>query len=265
MHSTAFQTVVERLTRDQTPRVWSLLISVFGDLAQDQGARISGSLLRHITEQIGIKPEAMRVAIHRLRKDGWIDSERHGRTSVYFLTKWGRAQSASASPRIYTTEQAAEQAWFVMSNPGQPAQTTDTTGVWISSNVLVTSDLPDISQVFVAPLKAETALPHWMTGKICDLSLIRMSGDFASALRDISPYLDASSTFSTLEITVMRVLLVHSWRRIVLKAPVLPDHIFPESWQGTYCRNTATALLARYPKRSLPELEAAVTTKDLNI
>ncbi|TNF22119.1 MAG: PaaX family transcriptional regulator, partial [Rhodobacteraceae bacterium] len=86
MQPTPFQTVVRHLTRDQAPRVWSLLISVFGDLAQDPGARISGLLLRHMTERIGIKPEAMRVAIHRLRKDGWIDSQRHGRTSVYFLT-----------------------------------------------------------------------------------------------------------------------------------------------------------------------------------
>jgi phenylacetic acid degradation operon negative regulatory protein len=104
------------------------LVSVFGELAQDQGSRISGSLLRHITEQIGIKPEAMRVASHRLSKDGWIDSERHGRTSAYYLTKWGRAQSASASPRIY----AADQAWFVMSNPGQPALLEDPLGIWIS-------------------------------------------------------------------------------------------------------------------------------------
>ncbi|TNF17581.1 MAG: PaaX family transcriptional regulator, partial [Rhodobacteraceae bacterium] len=62
------------------------MISVFGVLAQDESARIIGPLLRLLTERIGITPAAMRVAIHRLRKDGWIDSQRHGRTSVYFLT-----------------------------------------------------------------------------------------------------------------------------------------------------------------------------------
>lgn len=103
MQPTPFENLVKHLTDDQTPRVWSLLLTVFGELAQDQGAHISGLLLRQISERIGIKPEAMRVAIHRLRKDGWIDSKRNGRTSSYFLTDWGRAQSAQASPRIYTT------------------------------------------------------------------------------------------------------------------------------------------------------------------
>ncbi|MDU9005526.1 PaaX family transcriptional regulator C-terminal domain-containing protein [Sedimentitalea todarodis] len=259
MQTTPFQTVVNRLTKDQTPRVWSLLISVFGELAQEQGSRISGSLLRHMTERIGIKPEAMRVAIHRLRKDGWIDSERQGRTSAYFLTAWGRAQSALASPRIYASEQAADQAWLVMFNPGQPAQNADASGGWITSNVLVTSVPPDLPQVFVAPLGVETALPHWVTGKVCDDTAIRMSREFATALDEMRPYLNASSDFSTFEIAVIRVLLVHGWRRIVLKAPVLPDHVFPDGWRGQICRETVTDLLSQYPKRSLDELEAAIT------
>ena len=100
MQASSFQNLIEQVTFGTTPRVWSLLVTVFGELAQDADAQISGSLLRSLSEHIGIKPEAMRVALHRLRKDGWIDSERTGRTSNYFLTLWGRAQSIAASPRI---------------------------------------------------------------------------------------------------------------------------------------------------------------------
>lgn len=258
MQTTPFQSVVERLTRDQTPRVWSLLISVFGDLAQDPGSRISGSLLRHMTEQIGIKPEAMRVAIHRLRKDGWIDSERMGRNSAYFLTATGRAQTTRASPRIYASGQAAERAWFAMSNPGQPAPNEDWPGVWISSNVFVTPVAPDRHQVFVAPIDEGMALPAWMTSKICDDDTVAMSENFAAALEDIGPCLDAAPDLGTLEIAAVRVLLVHGWRRILLKTPVLPDHVFPQSWCGPLCRARVAELLTRYPKPRLDDLEAAI-------
>lgn len=258
MQTTPFQSVVERLTRDQTPRVWSLLISVFGDLAQDPGARVSGSLLRRITEQIGIKPEAMRVAIHRLRKDGWIGSERMGRNSVYFLTPTGLAQTTQASPRIYASGQPAERAWFVMSNPAQPTATEDRPGVWITSNVLITASAPDRGQVFVTPIENGMALPPWMSARICDDATVGMSQEFAAALEDIGPSLDAAPGLSTLEIAATRVLLVHGWRRIVLKAPVLPDHVFPEDWRGPFCRARVAELLARYPRPHLDALEAAI-------
>lgn len=258
MQITPFQSVVERLTRDQTPRVWSLLISVFGDLAQDPGSRISGSLLRHMTEQIGIKPEAMRVAIHRLRKDGWIDSQRMGRNSAYFLTATGRAQTTRATPRIYASGPAAQKAWFAMSNPGQPTVPEDRPGVWISSNVFVTSDAPDRGQVFVTPIEAGMTLPPWMSSRICDDNTVEMSRQFAAALEDIGPCLEAAPGLSTLEVAAIRILLVHGWRRIVLKAPVLPDHVFPEAWCGPLCRARVVELLARYPKPRLDELEAAI-------
>ena len=258
MRATPFQTVVKHLTMGQTPRVWSFLISVFGELAQDRGARISGPLLRHITGQIGIKPDAMRVAIHRLRKDGWIDSERQGRTSTYFLTEWGRAQSASASPRIYAAEQAAEAAWFGMFNPGQPMLGKDLDGVWVSSHAVITSAMPDDAQAFATRIPVDTALPQWMTAKICDETTVELSGTFASALATIRPQLTNSPDLTILEIAAIRVLLVHGWRRIVLKTPALPDHVFPDEWQGAACRSGVAGLLTQYPKVELEELEAAV-------
>ena len=91
----------DALTAGRPHRLWSLIITIFGDLAQAPGSRISGAALGEITELIGVKPEAMRVALHRLRKDGWLESEREGRASFHHLTQYGRTQCAEASPRIY--------------------------------------------------------------------------------------------------------------------------------------------------------------------
>ncbi|TNF22644.1 MAG: PaaX family transcriptional regulator, partial [Rhodobacteraceae bacterium] len=201
---------------------------------------------------------AMRVAIHRLRKDGWIDSQRHGRTSVYFLTPRGRAQTTEASPRIYATGQAAERAWVALANPGQPAPGDGMPGVWIASHVLVTAVAPVGSGLFVTKVEASTALPDWMTSRVCDDATVMMTRNFAAALAAVRPCLDPAPALGPLEVAAIRVLVVHGWRRIVLKTPVLPDHVFPPAWQGPRCRDLVSDLLDRYPRPRLEDLEAAI-------
>ncbi len=255
MQSPSFTAAVSHLTQDQNPRVWSLLISVFGDLAQDEGSQVSGALLSQLTEKIGIKPEAMRVAIHRLRKEGWIDSQRIGRNSVYFLTPWGRAQSAQATPRIYADGPAADHAWLAVFNPSKPVQGDTAAGTWVSSNVLVTAQQPASLQAFVTPLTAQTAVPDWISAKICERQTLQMCEGFAAALCRAAPQL--APVLPPLEVAALRVLVVHGWRRIILKTPLLPDHVFAKGWAGPQCREMVAALLAQYPTPRLDTLEAA--------
>lgn len=260
MRTTSFNTLIGYLTEGQSPRVWSLLISVFGDLAQKDGSGISGALLRQLTERIGIKPEAMRVALHRLRKDGWIDTQRSGRTSVYFLTPWGREQSALATPRIYATRQAADHAWLALFNLAKPAPADNSNGAWVSSNVLITSVEPASGQAFVSPLNTPADVPNWISDKVCEELTQRMSQDFAMALDHVERHLTLACTLTPLDVATLRVLLVHGWRRIVLKTPLLPDFVFPEGWAGPQCRAKVALLLARYPSPALGELEAAAAS-----
>ena len=77
-----FETSINLLSDPQNQRVWSVIISLFGDMAQRPNEKISGAALTRIITPMGIKPEAIRVALHRLRKDGWIESVRAGRAST---------------------------------------------------------------------------------------------------------------------------------------------------------------------------------------
>jgi len=259
MHASSFKSMAKHLTVGGAPRVWSLLVTVFGELALNHGVRISGSLLRQLSEQMGIKPEAMRVALHRLRKDGWIKSERTGRTSEYFLTEWGRAQSMQASPRIYAAGPAADAGWLVLANPASPTPMEDADGAWISSNVLIMSVPPETVDVFATPIKPTEPLPLWISSKVCDADTVRMSQDFESAVESMRSSMGPEPQMNNVEIAALRVLLVHSWRRIILKAPVLPDHLFPEGWRGAECRANVVDLLSQFPKQDLAGLEDAVS------
>jgi phenylacetic acid degradation operon negative regulatory protein len=247
-----------QLTNDQTPRVWSLLVTVFGEMAQQEGARIKGSVISRLTSLMGIKPEAMRVALHRLRKDGWIHSERIGRTSVYSLTDWGRTQSAQATPRIYDLQPVPEKAWLVLFDPRQTVREYDIDGTWITSSLLITTVPPASNQTFVTPILPDQPLPDWMTNRVCNPEIVQATQELHDRLNQLQIAIQHVDPLDCLEISAIRILIVDSWRRIALKTPLLPGHVFPKAWVGQPCRKRVVTLLGTYKKQDLDVLEAAV-------
>ncbi|MEM1301865.1 MAG: PaaX family transcriptional regulator C-terminal domain-containing protein [Pseudomonadota bacterium] len=231
-----FKELASRLNNGQPPRVWSLLVTVFGELAQDETAQLSGETLRHFMEIVGIKPEATRVALHRLRKDGWLNSQKNGRKSNYFLTKQGREESIKASPRIYTETALADKAWLVIRDVGAPVGPQNEPGVWITGHMRLTGVQPDDPDAFVIALDATHALPDWMRGRLCDTSLLDQSQKLAHTLTDLAAWLAQAPKLDKFHREVLRVLVVHSWRRIALKTPRLPDALFLDPWSGPECR-----------------------------
>ena len=258
MTKATFQDLMVQLTDKRTPRVWSLLVTVFGELAQDEGAQIKGSVLTKLTSLMGIKPEAMRVALHRLRKDGWIKSERNGRTSAYSLTDWGRAQSALATPRIYDLEPVPEQAWLVIFDPNQPVRNTEIDGIWVASNIAMTATPPDDTTGYVSSISTDQTIPHWMLNKICPPEFVRLTQGFHERLVDLQTALKTVDALDCFEVSAMRILIVDGWRRIALKTPLLPPHVFPDTWMGQSCRIRVAALLGAYSRQDLDVLEAGV-------
>jgi phenylacetic acid degradation operon negative regulatory protein len=262
MQAARFDDLVADMRGAQPPRVWSLLVTVFGDLAQD-GSDISAGVLGQIVAAIGIRPEAMRVALHRLRKDGWIDSQRRGRSSVYALSGQGRAESAAASPRIYAAKgPPAEAAWLVLTDPSGPPDTTTSGQFMIAPNVLLSSTPPQGKDVFVTRIGADRRLPDWMRERICDPAITRLSQDLAARLHRLRHALPAAAEhghghggLDPVQQAVLRVLIVHEWRRIVLKAPALPDALFPQGWAGADCRAQVGHLLDRLPRQTPDDLE----------
>lgn len=250
MNDVRFNDLVMAIRGEQAPRVWSLLITVFGDLAQDEDARISGPVLGQLTERIGLKPEAVRVALHRLRKDGWLTSQRQGRSSDYFLTDWGRAQSRAASPVIYGKTAPARQAWMILTDPGKPMEEPGAHGVPVAPNMFLSSRPQTTASACCLALDPAMPLPGWMTAKVCDARTTDASVAFLGQLTALDKGLDTGADLSDPQTAALRVLIVHGWRRIVLKAPDLPAFVFPPEWQGPACRDLVTNLLHRLPVAS---------------
>jgi len=245
--TSTFDRQVALLTGGQMPRVWSLLVTVFGDLTLPETARISGRAIGQITAAIGIKPEATRVALHRLRKEGWIETERRGRESHYALTELGRTESARARPLIYGPAPALASCRLALIEPGEKRLDCH----YLTSDIaLALSTSPQQTDVALP-----VPLPDWMRALVCDPALVVASQDACRILAELPlTFLDTPLP-SPLHRAVLRTLIVHLWRRVALRAPRLPDEVFPQDWQGAECRRLFYTALATLPRPDPGQLE----------
>jgi len=264
--SQTYRDAADLMTRGESHRVWSLIVTIFGDMAQGAGDAISGAALSRLVGMMGVRPEAMRVALHRLRKDGWIDSRREGRGSLHWLTPFGRAQSAEASPRIYDRVRSLSGPWHLLMSGGA-----DGTGRVQLEGALLTGDyLPIGSQVVLGqgPLPndlhglfgAEVSrfqVPGWLRHQVCPAEIMALYSALEADLRAVAAILDRGPPLCALETAAIRLLAVHSWRRLLFRHPDLPDAFFPEGWRGPDCRILFCDLVARLPAPGLDRVEAA--------
>lgn len=222
------------LNDGQMPRVWSLLVTVFGDLSQSSTAAVTGADLRKVMDVIGIRPEAMRVALHRLRNEGWIESSKTGRNSTYKLTEMGREESKVASHMIYGAHPPAARAWLAV---GPYIEAT----VALGPNLAIT-DTPSVSSD-VMYFELVDPPSEWIRNQVCDDGLVERSVDLSRQLVALSEQLDAAAELGNVHRFALRVLVIHAWRRIALRIPQLPDHVFSSKWKGAECRRALAVIL----------------------
>lgn len=244
------------LTALGSQRVWSLLVTVFGDLAQNEGDVIDGPVLSLLMADIGIKPEATRVALHRLRNDEWIVSTKQGRTSQHSLTARGRRESAAANPRIYNLPQQSPENWQLVILESAAARN--------RTSMERLGFAPLLPRVFLgagntkAPqdaivLRPDT-VPKWLATQFEPKDFLQDYAALHQALLGIRQALAGANSLTSRDTAVLRCLIVHSWRRLVLKHPDLPRDLYSESWRGHECRVLVSDLLIKLPKPNLGQI-----------
>ena len=235
-------------------RVWSLLVTIFGDMAGDKGAVIKGPTLSAIMTAMQIRPEATRVALHRLRNDGWIASDKVGRTSHHHLTDLGRAQSEAARPRIYRPAGDAARGWtLVMTEDQTQANRMVELGfAMVIPRVFVGADtcVPPHGALVLGG----SNVPLWLRREIAPVQLGQDYEALLAILQRADECLPPAGTIKPVDVAVLRCLIVHNWRRIVLKHVDLPEALLPPDWKADACRTRVHALLGRYPRPDLDDI-----------
>ena len=253
MSETPLSQAVAALTADGPPRVWSLIVTFFGDLAQEPGQSVPGPVLSRVMGAADIRPEAMRVALHRLKRDGWIASEKQGRTVDYSLTARGLSESAAASPRIYGTGRE-RLAWVVLAAaPGEAAGAeallAEGRHVALAPGLLAGPPVEAPGWLVAEPRE----VPDWAARAVCPEGMVTAGADLLRALDIVARVVGAPGP---LERAVLRVLIVHRWRRIALRLPDAPAAFLPADWRALDCGARVKAVLDALPRPEIAEIGA---------
>lgn len=211
--------LIANLHNEGRLRIGSLVVTVFGDAVQLRGGRIAMLRLQHLLERVGVESGALRTALSRLSSDGWVLRDREGRNSFYRLSENGHAEVSAAATNIYRKPAVGKvRNWVMACGKRAPVGGIEVAGsVWLIPSGQA-SDLPD----HVCVTGALAALPPANKKQILSRP---HSEALASLNRDIIAL--RGGELSPLDAMAARMLLIHRWRRIVLRFPDVPAELLP--------------------------------------
>jgi phenylacetic acid degradation operon negative regulatory protein len=256
-------------------RTGSLIVTIFGDAVVPRGGTVWLGTLVEILRAMGVGDGVVRTAVSRLAADDWLTREKAGRNSYYRLSEKGRATFADATRRIYG---AAPHPWTgalrlaVLDANGDRASLraafADAGWGTLAPTIAVTpetgdaGDLPplagaDLSQVLTISATGDLAtlrrlvMLAWPLDEVAD-----RYRRVVAAMAPIAAALDAGTPFSDLEALIARILLVHEYRRAILRDPLLPAELCPDGWPAPAARALAASVYRRLVPASERWLDA---------
>ena len=253
--------LIRRFRRRPDASARTLLVTVFGDSVVPHGGEVwIGSLLR-LVEPLDISERLVRTSLHRLVGEGLLVTRRHGRRSFYSVAPSARSEFREADRRIYhprggdpwdgrwtvvveTNGVAApvrgtmrqQLAWLGFGSLGPPVHVSPLDRVDELRQLLADLGLSGQVAVFRGDVPATTGLSDGDLARTISADLgalepawrafLRAFRPLAEAVPDDNGELDAESAF------LARTLLVHAYRRVVLREPELPADLWPANWVG---------------------------------
>ena len=272
----------------------SLIISLFGDAVAPHGGRIwLGSLIR-LLEPLGLSERLVRTSVFRLAKDGWLRTEAHGRRADYVLTPAGKRRFDEASRHIYASHAPLwDRRWRLILTVGEldpkEREILRRALFWQGFGVLDTATFihpsADLGAAFDALLAEGLSA---LLGKLMpllaaeshfelsakDAELVRRAWNLEALAQSygafVATYLpilaelrrDRNAEIDPEEAFLLRTLLIHDYRRLLLRDPELPEVLLPGDWPGQQARLLCRELYRRLREPSARHLEATLRLAD---
>ena len=291
--SNPLQQLLDDFRRQDRVHAGSLIVSMFGDAVVPRGGRIwLGSLIR-LLQPLGLNERLVRTAVFRLVRDEWLASQRSGRRTDYLLTPLGEQRIDEAARVIYAAATPHwDRRWRLIVTVGELAakdrERLRKALLWqgfgsLSNDCFVHPgvDLIAVFDALVAeglgglldrlkPLMAADAAPGtaasdaamvhsaWDLGHLADMyrSFTARYQPVLGTLRDGGFELADETAF------LLRVLLIHDHRRLLLRDPGLPDVLLPADWPGQKARLLCRELYRRLLAGSERHLDACFHLAD---
>ncbi|GAB2946533.1 PaaX family transcriptional regulator C-terminal domain-containing protein [Micromonospora polyrhachis] len=252
----------------------SALFDLYGDHLRSRGGRAPVAALVKLLSPLGIAPPAVRTAVSRMVRQGWLHPLRLAAGPGYLITPKAARRLDEAAARIYRTTRIGWDGRFDLIVLQPPAARRERQRLASHLAFLGYGTLDE--QTWVATrtgedidgLLAETGMRYerftatHAAGTSGAMALVRRAWDLAEIGRAYErfvtqqrPLLAAVTARSgDMEAYAARFRLVHAWRTFLFRDPQLPPALLPERWPGT----SAAAFFDRHAARLRPAADRYV-------
>ena len=239
--------IIEQLKREPS-RTGSIVITVFGDAIVPRGGSVWLGTLLEFFQYLDIDSGVVRTAMSRLAADGWLERNKVGRNSFYRLAEQGRQTFDTATRHIYdpppsdwtgrfellligngedrdASRDALKNAGF-----GSPLP-----GVWVAPSGVPVPD--EAARAIRLEVSAEDDSGRRLLSESWPLD--RTADAYQKFMKTFEPlhgWIGRGAPLTDAEAFTARILLIHHYRRVVLRDPLLPSALLPGDWPGRAAR-----------------------------
>ena len=288
--SKAIEVRLERFLQKSRIQAGSLITTVFGDAILPRGGRVSLGSMIQLLQPLGANERLVRTAVYRLVKEEWLQSEALGRKTDYMLTPSGHRRFDEASRQIYAADNPGwDRRWRLILIVGELdtrlREQLRKALFWhgfgetaTGSFVHPTADLENVMESLVSE-GLEAVLGHLMPmvavnsrAAHCatDIEMVQKAWNldglalsYEGFLQKYEPIRDAlvacgQEDLSQENAFLIRTLLIHDVRRLLLRDPQLPESLLPAHWPGSRARHLCRDLYRKLLPLSERHLDACV-------
>ncbi len=190
---------------------------MLGDQSRSSNTSFSGTDIRTTLEHIGIKPEATRVALHRLKKDGWIDTKKIGREVFYQLSKDGVSQTNAAYEDVYRETNKFPEGWKLILNVQNDLSNgaAESNSIHLFKNVFLTPNESYLNDVQSMELGFDRdKIPKWFENRIINAQTLEVANRLDVLAQK---FITHGKMPNELDLVAIRILFLHHWRKMALR------------------------------------------------
>ena len=235
-------------------RAGSLIVTLFGDAIVPRGGHLALASLLEIMRAFRVSETLVRTAMSRLVAESLFERQKIGRNTFYALSASGEEAFADAARKIYGAPSEHWDGRFdLVLLEGGGAERANARAQWQAQGYgALTPDLmigiggrPPAKALHLSATAPDPATSRTLAGRAWPLD--DLAGRYAHFNEMFAPTAEAlqgRGPPGDLDCLVIRILLIHEYRRIVLRDPLLPTPLLPLDWPGRKAHDLCAAIYA---------------------
>ncbi|GGM42883.1 transcriptional repressor PaaX [Longimycelium tulufanense] len=224
------------------------MFDVYGGYLRQRGGAATIAALVKLLEPLGFAAPAVRTAVSRTVRQGWLRPVRLPGGPGYALTARAEVRLDEAAARIYRTRPSTwDGRWHVVvleELPPRPARDRLTSSLHLlgygelgPATWVAPRPSPELADLLAAEKVAARTFHGEHDGDDTELAarawdLAGLGRDYASFVREWEPRVSGVDAASPPAAFAASQQMLHAWRNFLFRDPGLPPQLLPEQWAG---------------------------------